>query len=85
MGGIRSYECMCECQSENPFVCFGAKPTQKYCARDLPRDGRTREGRSLISVNRKEHKTTVVRKGHSKKGHSQEKGAAKTSRQSRSV
>ena len=30
-----------------PFVCFGAKPTQKACARDLPRDRkRTKEGRS---------------------------------------
>ena len=28
-------------------VCFGAKPTQKACARDLPRDRKmTREGRS---------------------------------------
>ena len=36
MGGIRF--CVCGCQSENPFVCFSAKPTQRACARDLPRD-----------------------------------------------
>ena len=45
MGGIRF--CGCGCQSENPFVCFGAKPTQRACARDLPRDRKmTWEGRS---------------------------------------
>ena len=27
-----------ECQSEDPFVCFGAKPTQRACAQDTPRD-----------------------------------------------
>ena len=38
---------VCGCQSENPFVCFGAKPTKRVCARDLPRDRKwTREGRS---------------------------------------
>ena len=35
-----------ECQSEDPFVCFGVKPTQRACAQDLPRDRkRTREGK----------------------------------------
>ena len=35
-----------ECQSEDPFVCFGAKPTQRACVRDLPRDRKkTREGK----------------------------------------
>ena len=29
MLGIR---CVGECQSEDPFVCFGAKPTQRACA-----------------------------------------------------
>ena len=33
-----------KCQSEDSFVCFGAKPTQRACARDFLRD-RTREGR----------------------------------------
>ena len=34
------------CQSKDPFVCFGAKPTQRACARDLPRDRKkTREKR----------------------------------------
>ena len=36
MDGIRF--CVCGCQSENPFLCFCAKPTQRACARDLPRD-----------------------------------------------
>ena len=36
MGGIRFS--VCGCQSENPFVYFGAKFTQRTCARDLPRD-----------------------------------------------
>ena len=32
------------CQSEDPFVCFGAKPTQRSCARDYLWDRRrTRE------------------------------------------
>ena len=36
-----------KCQSEDSFVCFGAKPTQRACARNFPRDRkRTREGRS---------------------------------------
>ena len=39
--------CGCGCQSENPFVCFGAKPTQRVWARDLLRGRKwTREGRS---------------------------------------
>ena len=36
-----------KCQSEDSFVCFGAKPTQRACVQDLPQDWkRTREGRS---------------------------------------
>ena len=35
-----------KCQSEDSSVCFGAKPTQRACTRDFPRDRkRTREGR----------------------------------------
>ena len=42
---------MCVSQSEDPFICFGSKLTQRACARDLPRDQkRTREGRSQRSV-----------------------------------
>ena len=34
------------CQSEDHFVCFGVKPTQRACARDYLRDRkRTREGK----------------------------------------
>ena len=36
-----------KCQSEDSFVCFGVKPTQRAYARDLLRGrNRTREGRS---------------------------------------
>ena len=46
MGGIRFCWYGYGCQLENPFVCFGAKPTQRACAGDFPRDRkRTREGR----------------------------------------
>ena len=31
---------MCECQSEDSFVCFDAKPTLRACARDFLRDRR---------------------------------------------
>ena len=45
MAGIRF--CECRRHSEDPFVYFGAKPTQRACARDLPQDRkRTNEGRS---------------------------------------
>ena len=37
-----------KCQSEGSFVCFGAKPTHRACARDLQRDRkRTKEGKML--------------------------------------
>ena len=45
MLGIRCVS-VCGCQSENPFVCFGAKPPQRACARDLPRDQKD-EGRKV--------------------------------------
>ena len=45
MLGIRCVG-VCGCQSENSFVCFGAKPTQRACAQDLPRD-RKDEGRKV--------------------------------------
>ena len=49
-----------------PFICFGAKPTQRACARDLPRDRKwTREGRSerrqKKAVDKGELKKTVDR------------------------
>ena len=35
-----------ECQSEDPFICFGAKPIQRACAEDISRDWKmTREGK----------------------------------------
>ena len=46
MGGIRFCGCECGCQSEDPFVFFGAKPTQRACARGLPLDRKKmREGK----------------------------------------
>ena len=37
---------VCARRSENLFVWFGAKPKQRFCARDIPRDRKwTREGR----------------------------------------
>ena len=46
-----------ECQSEDPFVCFGAKPTQRACARDLPQDRkRMREGK-VPEQNRRRQRT----------------------------
>ena len=46
MLGIRCVG-VCGCQSEDSFVHHGAKPTQRACVRDLPRDQKkTREGRS---------------------------------------
>ena len=57
MGGIRFS--VCGCQSDNPFVCFDTKPTQRACAQDLPRNGRTREGRS---------QRTFGRRGQSREG-----------------
>ena len=38
---------MCGRQSENPFVCFGVKPTQIASARDLSRDWKD-EGRKVL-------------------------------------
>ena len=39
MLGIRCVG-VCGCQSEDPFVCFGVKPTQRACARDQKDEGR---------------------------------------------
>ena len=65
MGGIRFS--VCRCQPENPFVCFGAKTTQRAWVRDPPRDRkRSREGRSQRrqreSVNKGRQKDTVSRR-----------------------
>ena len=54
MLGIRCVD-VGKCQSEDSFVYFGAKPTQRDCARDFPRDRkRTREGRSQSQQKRTE-------------------------------
>ena len=67
MGGVRF--CGCGCKSENPFVCFGPKPTQRACAQDHPRNRkRTRERRSQRRVGRREQ---------SREGCSQQKESVK--------
>ena len=81
MGGI----CFCRCQSENPFVCFGAKPSQRACAWDLPRDRKDEGRKSDRTVDKGEEKKTVGMRGQSREGNSQEKGTTETSRQNRSV
>ena len=90
MDGIRF--CGCGCQTENLFVCFGAKPTQRACARDLPRDRKKMgEGRSRrqwarqnsqqkVAAETSRHERAVKRRNGS-----QHKGAEETSRQNRSV
>ena len=46
-----------KCQSEDSVVCFGAKPTQRACVRDFPRDRkRTWEGRSQAEERSGENK-----------------------------
>ena len=71
MGEIRFCGCGCGCKSEDPFVCFGRKPTQRACARDFPRDRkRTRKERS-----EREQKKLVGRTGQSTEESSQEKRA----------
>ena len=54
MGGLRF--CVCGCQSDNPIVCFGAKPTQRACARDLPQEDR----RQSAEGSRKDQSTEQV-------------------------
>ena len=63
MGGIRFS--VYGCQSENLFVCFGAKPTQRACTRDLPRD-RKDEGRKVPETSW--HERSVNRRTQSAEG-----------------
>ena len=66
------------CPSDDPFVCFRAKPTQRACARDLPRD-RKRKGkegpRDQSAGEVSQEKDTVSRR--------EEKGAVSWRKQSR--
>ena len=70
MGGICF--CGCGCQLEDPFVCFGAKPTQRSCTRDFPRDWKNIEG---IQQKRAEQKKPVDRAGQSREHDSQQERA----------
>ena len=55
-----------ECQSEDSFVCFGTKPTQRVCARDFLCD-RKKTRKSKV-VNRRKQSTEVGRWRRSEKG-----------------
>ena len=81
VGGIRFCGCLCGCQSEDLFFCFGAKPTQRVCTQDFPRDRKkTREGKSQTrteeqgsrqnkAVSRREQSTEVGGSRWSEKGY----------------
>ena len=80
MGGI--HFSVCGCQSENHFICFGAKPTQRPCARDIPRDRmwvkeERSERRQKKWVSRREQKWSVGLREQSREGegHSRQKSA----------
>ena len=87
MGGIRF--CRCGCQSENPCVCFGAKPTQRARARSLTRlEGRGKEGpreqsaegsrrRQSAEGSSSRHERAVKRRTVSKRDQSAEGGSQK--------
>ena len=46
-----------ECQSEDLFIYFGAKPSKKACSRDLPRDHKWTKGGKVPGVNREGGRT----------------------------
>ena len=70
-----------ECQSEDPFVCSGAKPPQRACARDLPRDQeRTRDGK-VQELKRR----VQLRAEETSQQKITEEGREETSRQNRAV
>ena len=73
-----------KCQSEDSFVCYVTKPTQRACAWDFPQDRkRTSEGKSQGEQNRKkqwrnqgiEQTRTVERTGQSAEQGSRQKRA----------
>ena len=77
MGGIRFCGCGYGCQSEDPFVCFSVKSTQRTWARDFHRDRkRAMEGRS-----QSQEKETVGRRRQNREVGIQEKSREQTSRQ----
>ena len=81
MGGIRF--CGCKCLSEDPFVCFGTKPTQRACTQDFPRDWkRTKEGRSQ---NRKKQRTGKSTEGGRQQKSAEQNRAVNRREQSREV
>ena len=81
MGGIRFSVCGCH----RILLSVLARNPHKGLAREISYEtGRTRDGRSQRSVDKGEQKTIGTRK-QSREGHSQQKGAAETSRQNMSV
>ena len=66
-----------ECHSEDPFACFNAKPTQRVCVRDLPRDRKkTREGRSQRRTKKEVEQRSQQNGAVSQREHSTEVGEA---------
>ena len=83
MLGIRCVG-VCGCQSDNPFVCFGAKPTQRAFAWDLPRDRKkTREGRSQRRGKGSRHEKSVKRRTQSAEGGRKDQSTEQVSQEMR--
>ena len=89
MGGIRF--CGSGCQSKNPFVSFGAKPTQRAAHQISHETGRRRgkegprDSRQDWTFSRREQQRPAgMRRQSRKEGHSQQKGAEQNSQQNRS-
>ena len=68
-----------------PLSVLALNPHKRHVREISHETGRTREGRSLRSVDKGEQKKTVGRRGQSRDRHSQLKGFAETNRQNRSV
>ena len=70
MGGIRF--CRWGCHSENLFVCFGVKPTQR-AQREIFHETRSRWGKEGLREDRRRHSAEWSRRGQSAWEGSQEK------------
>ena len=80
MGGIRFSVCGCGCLSEDPFVCFGAKPTQRV---RLPTRPEEDERRKVSERTEETSRQTgaVDRSGQSTDQDSQQESAVDRSRE----
>ena len=70
--GHSLYGCVCGCHSENPFVCFGEKHTQRAFARDLPRDRKEEGRKTQRTVSRRKQQSPFGVRGQSSEGQSAE-------------